>query len=456
MDTPKDRPILVAAAFSASGHMTPLLHISEHLVKRGFQVYFITGAEFKASVEKIGATFVENPFQWEQIYFTQAPKVHDETWVMKYIFGDATPHTHRALKETLERVRREHPGCEVVILHESFAGGLGPFVCGAPLPEGYTSLPKAIVFHSSVYASADDQTPPFGPGFRYDPTPENLALWRSTREAMEPGYQGVVAHYNALYQTLGATRPIKDDFLEFVLSLGDATVLATSPSLEYPIRNKPARLRLIGGLPPKPVSPDFAYPVWWPTITSNAALPAGDANKKRVVFVTQGTIHLDYSELLLPTLKALANRADVIVVATLGARGAELEKKPKDDPAWQLPSNALVIDYLPYNALLPYADVFVSNAGYGGFMHGVMNGVPMVLAGALADKGEVCARAEFAGIAINLAAQKPGEDAIGQAVNRVLADEKFKARAMELKKENDEMDALGTFEGIIWEMVGLK
>jgi UDP:flavonoid glycosyltransferase YjiC (YdhE family) len=450
MDAPKEKPILVAAAFGASGHLTGLLQVSEHLVTRGFQVYFITGAAFKQSVESIGATFIENPFNWEEVLRTRAPKVHDETWIMKYIFGDATPHTHRALRETLERVRREHPDREVVILHEGFAGGLGPFVYGAPLPEGYASLPKAITFHTSVYATEDSSIPPFGPGFRYDPTPENLALWQSTREAMKPAFDDVVAHYNALYQSLGATRAITDGFWDFKLALGDVTVLATSPSLEYPIRNKPTRLRLIGGLPLKPVSPDFAYPTWWPTITSNAALPAGDPDKKKIIFVTQGTIHRDYSELILPTIKVHANRTDVIVVATLGARGAELPDKP------QLPPNALVVDYLPYNALLPYADVFVTNAGYGGFMHGAMNGVPMVLAGTLADKGEVCARAEYARIGINLQSQKPGEDALAQAVDRMLRDETYKARAMELKKENEEMDSLGTFEGIIWELLGRK
>ncbi|KAK4237257.1 glycosyltransferase [Achaetomium macrosporum] len=451
MDAAKDKPILVAAAFNAPGHITGLLHISEHLVKRGFQVYFITGPGFKASVEKIGATFVENPWQWEDLYLTKAPKVHDETWILKHLFGDSTPDAHRALKETLERVRREHPDREVLILHETLAGGLGPFAYGAPLPAGYTSLPKAISFHSSVYISNDHNLPPFGPGFRYDPTPENLALWRSTWDAMEPAFQSVTAHYNALYQSLGATRPITDSFFDFAMKLGDVTALATSPSLEYPIRNKPSRLRLIGGLPVKPVSPDFAYPAWWPTITTNAALPSGDPNKKKVVFVTQGTVHRDYSELILPTLEVLANRTDVIVVATLGARGAAL-----DTPSVEIPANALVIDYLPYNALLPYADVFVSNAGYGGFMHGIMNGVPMVLAGALADKGEVCARAEWAGVAVNLGAQRPGEEAIGQAVNRILGDQKYKARAMELKRENEEMDALGAFEGIIWELVGRK
>ncbi|KAL2135390.1 hypothetical protein VTI74DRAFT_8802 [Chaetomium olivicolor] len=449
MNAPREKPILVATAFNAPGHAAGLMLISEHLVQRGFKIYFITGPSFKASIEKMGAEFVENPWAWEPV-MAQGPPDPDQPWRFKHVFGDSTPDAHRVLKATLERVRREHPNREVVILHESISGGLGPFTYGAPLPEGYSSLPKSINFHTSVYITKDPNFPPFGPGFPYDPTPENLALWRSVRDATEPGLSSIVEHYNALYKALGATRPITAGFFDFLLALGDVTVLATIQSLEYPIPNKPSRLRLIGGLPLKPVDPDFAFPAWWPAITANAALPSDSPDRKKVIFVTQGTVHRDYTEVIIPTIQALAGRTDLIVVATLGARGAEF------DSSVAIPENTIVVDYFPYNAVLPYTDVFVSNAGYGGFMQGVMNGVPMVLAGTIADKAEVCARAEYAGVAVNLRAQKPGQEAIGQAVEKVLKEDRYKIRAMELKWENEGMDALRRIEVIIDELVGGK
>ena len=113
----------------------------------------------------------------------------------------------------------------------------------------------------------------------------------------------------------------------------------------------------------------------------------------------------------------------------------------------------MVVDYLPYEALLPLTDVFVSNAGYGGFMQSVMNGVPMVLAGTAADKAEVCARAEWAGVAVNLRAQTPGEEAIRAAVETVLGNGRYKKRALEVKEENERLDALARFEGIIEELL---
>jgi UDP:flavonoid glycosyltransferase YjiC (YdhE family) len=443
---PKEKPIIVATAFNAPGHTAPLLTISEHLVKQGFSIYFVAGPDFKAPIEKLGAVFVDNPWRWEHLFGNGPPG--DEAWNLKHLFGDSIPVAHRVVKETLERVRREHPDREVLVLHETISNGLAPFLYGAPLPKGYSSLPKVINFHTSIYAIKHEKIPPFGPGLPYDPTPENLALWRSISDAMAPAMTSLVEHYDNHFKALGATRSVTGSFFDMLVGLGDVTVLATSPSLEYPLPVPNPKLRFIGGLPLKPISPTFVYPDWWSTITANAALPADSPDKKKLVFVTQGTVHRDYTEIIIPTINALADRTDVIVVVTLGSRGAELPSTVT------IPSNTIVVDYFPYDAILPYADVFVSNAGYGGFMQGVMNGVPMVMSGTVADKAEVCARAEYAGVAVNLRSAKPGEEAIRAGVEKVLGDKKFKERAVELKKENEALDSLGTLERIIEELTG--
>jgi UDP:flavonoid glycosyltransferase YjiC (YdhE family) len=80
----------------------------------------------------------------------------------------------------------------------------------------------------------------------------------------------------------------------------------------------------------------------------------------------------------------------------------------------------------------------------------------MVLAGTVSDKAQVCARAEWAGVAVNLRAQRPGEEAIREAVARVLGDGKFKARALELKGENEGLNSLRKVEEIIEELSGRK
>ncbi|KAK4108514.1 glycosyltransferase family 1 protein [Canariomyces notabilis] len=369
---------------------------------------------------------------------------------MKHVFADATPTAFRVLKDTLERVREKHPDRKVMMLQDSMALGSAPFMYGAPLPKGYTSFPRVISFHTSIYAAHDYSVPPFGAGMPYDPTPENLAMWRSIYDSIQPQVDDLSSYFNNIYRELGATRPMTGAMLDGIIQACDLMVMATTPSLDYPIASSNPKVRFIGGLPLKPLDPNFAYPDWWPLITANSALPASSPEKKKVVFVSQGTVHRDYTELLIPTLKVLSGRKDLIVIATLGARGAT---PPAELDV--LPDNFKIVDYFPYDALLPHTDVFVSNAGYGGFMHGIMNGVPMVLAGTKADKAEVCQRAEWAGVGVNLRAQNPSGEAIREAVDKVLGDGKFKARALELKKENEQMNCLETFEKIVYEIAAM-
>jgi UDP:flavonoid glycosyltransferase YjiC (YdhE family) len=450
-----EKPILVVTAFNLPGHTAGLMQISEHLAGKGFDIYFITGPDFKASIEKMGAQFVENLWSWQQVSATRPPGFKPTLFSsLQGVFVNSTPQAHRILNETLERVRREHPAREVIIIHESLSSGLAPFLYGAPLPKGYSSLPKIINFHTSIYAarSKEYKLPPFGSPFPYDPhpTPETLAIYDSIHNKMQPDWDDLNAYTNTIFQSLGATRPVTGTFFDQSVSLGDVNVMATSPSLEYPAVQLDPKLRFIGGLPLKPLPPSFVTPVWWPAIAANAALAADSPDKKKVIFVSQGTLSRNYTELVIPAIKTLAEQPNLIVVATLGCRGAEL---PTD---LEIPPNVMVVDYLPYDVLLPYTDVFVSNAGYGGLMHGVMNGVPMVLAGTVSDKAQVCARAEWAGVAVNLRAQRPGEEAIREAVARVLGDGKFKARALELKGENEGLNSLRKVEEIIEELSGRK
>jgi UDP:flavonoid glycosyltransferase YjiC (YdhE family) len=112
----------------------------------------------------------------------------------------------------------------------------------------------------------------------------------------------------------------------------------------------------------------------------------GDGERKRIVAVTQGTIRPDQSELHLPTLQALSSRDDVLTIGILGKRGASLSENTV------VPINARIADFVPYDAILPFCDVFVTNGGYGSFQHAVSHGIPIVVAGDTEEKIEISAR----------------------------------------------------------------
>ncbi|KAK0705461.1 hypothetical protein B0H67DRAFT_384347 [Lasiosphaeris hirsuta] len=447
-----EKPVVVVCAFPASGHTNGLAQVSEYLVKQGFPVYFVIGTEWKASAEKNGIICIENPWYPSIETMTERENIpigHDRIiFDLKYCFADSTPVVFPIFASALMRARDEHPTRKVVILHETLCQAVLPYSLGAPLPAGYDTLPPVINWSTTHNVATDYNVPPFGPGLPYDPTEENKALWRTIHDAMIASAPVLNDYYNALYAPLGVTRRLTEFMWNPIMTFGDVTLFPTSAQADYP-RAGPAakRYKYIGGLPIKPLAADFVYPEWWPRITVNAKLPADQ--RKKVALVTQGTVMHSYDELLVPTIRALAHREDLILVATLGAKGAELDPALLGIP---VPANTIVVDYLPYDAVLPYADVFVSNAGFNGVVHGIMNAVPMLLAGLEADKGEVCMRAEYAGVAVNLRATSPSEAQIVDGFNELLTNKKYKARAVELQEESKELDPLGTVARMVLEL----
>jgi UDP:flavonoid glycosyltransferase YjiC (YdhE family) len=151
--------------------------------------------------------------------------------------------------------------------------------------------------------------------------------------------------------------------------------------------------------------------VWWADLDGS----------RPVVHVTQGTIdNHDFGRLVRPTIEALAEESVLVVVTLGGASAADLGP---------LPANVRVAPFLPYDALLPLTDVFVTNAGFGGVQHALAHGVPIVAAGETEDKPEVCARIEWSGVGINLRTGTPTPLQVADAVAEVLQNPTYRERA---------------------------
>jgi UDP:flavonoid glycosyltransferase YjiC (YdhE family) len=311
----------------------------------------------------------------------------------------------------------------------------------------YSRNASSLSAIASVNWAVGDGVAPYGLSLPPAKTGEDHARYRALYDEMRPAARDTMQYANRVFKSLGATEDLKGEFFyNELICLPDVAFLACSPSLEYPRPDMPPTIKYIGGMPLKPHSTNIVFPEWWSEIQTNAALPPDTPERKKVILLSQGTVNIDnYGELIIPAIEALATRQDVIVIATLGKR----EEKLPHTAA--IPENTKVIDYFPYDAILPLADLFIFNGGYGGFMHGVMNGTPMIFAGTAADKGEVAARAEWAGTSVNLRTSTPTQDMIRNAVDKILSDGGFKANAMKLKTENEAMDALGAIEEQIWE-----
>ncbi|EFX06328.1 udp-glucuronosyl udp-glucosyltransferase [Grosmannia clavigera kw1407] len=440
-----EKPYLLFCAAFMDGHTNPLIRICSGLVKRGFPVTFIAGNQHEKRIRAVGADVVGyepelTAADWEARNAVPAglPQL---LWDLEIVFCRCTTSRWALLKETLERLRSCDPAREIVVVYDTAFMGTAPLMLGAPLPRGFDVRPKVVNVNVIPVTATSIDTGPFGPGLPPDASESGRARNQLINQLMASTiFSGLNASYGRMLREAGATVELEPVCLPHHWPLlSDVSLQMCPASLEYVRSDLPAHIRYVGSLLPDPVSPGFVRPAWWPEVDVGAA--------KKVVVVTQGTIATSYSDLLIPTMAALADRDDLLVVAILGVRGAALSA----DVA--VPANARVVDYLPYEAILPRAAAFVLNAGYGGLIHGVVHGVPMVLAGSTEDKPEVAMRGQCAGVAVNLRTGQPTEAQLREAVDRLLVDPSFRDRVNEIRRENEALGAMDNVEREILRVV---
>lgn len=380
-------PVLVMTAIPMAGHVQPTIHVAQAMVQRGFEVIFITASEFREKVQDAGAEWVEAAkFMTEEdaAARNEIPVPVRVLFDLEKLFLPAIPVRTATVRTVLERIRERDPAREVIVVAESISAAVVGFKYGAPLPRGYDAFPKTIGLNVVPLVVSSDDTAPFGPGLPPDATESGRARNRLLNAGLLEGpFKVIVEKQKQIFTDMGCTRWPERALFDCWLESFDTLFQMCSPSLEYPRADLHPSIRYAGALPKKGISPNYVYPAWWSEIQSNTALPAGAPEKKFVIAVAQGTIATSYDEVIIPTIRALAQREDVIVIALLGVKGASLSADV------EIPANTKVVDYMPYDAALEHADLFVSNGGYGSMTHGVINAVPMVVAGMTEDKTEV-------------------------------------------------------------------
>lgn len=438
------KPLLLFTSFPGDGHTVPLLRVASALAQREYEVAYLGAKMYEQKIAALGFEYFEaiDPFTPEK--FQRLGQLKSQPFgpanlalTMDAVFWETMAARHERLTATLEALKERDPARQIIVIEDSINSSTIAFKYGKPLPKGFDRYPKAIGICPSPLLASSIDTAPAPLGLPMDSTPSGRMRNKAIRKLISEGPNvPLIGARDRALRACGATSLPKHDPMDDFYVNHDALLMLCSPSLDYPITDIPGNVHFMGCLPRQPLNPDLQYPDWWPEVVAAKADPSG----KKVVFVTQGTVSFQPRELIVPTMEALAEREDVLVVVVMGARDARL---PEDVP---VPSNVRVVDYFPYDAVLEYTDVFVSNGGYGGFTHAVTNGVPAVFAGESEEKSEVAARAEYAGFAKNLRTQTPTAEQVREAVDQVLSDGNYKKRAVELKLENEGIDSVTLVE----------
>src|SRR5260370_12122340 len=166
-----------------------------------------------------------------------------------------------------------------------------------------------------------------------------------SREHERVGDEAVARRLEWALKELGGG-PLSMPLVDAVVELADAYLQLTVPSFEFP-RDIPPSVHFVGALP---IIPNQApLPSWAHELDGSS----------KVVLVTQGTVaNHDFGLLIQPTLAALANEPDLLVVVTAGGRAIDAIPGP-------IPGNARLASYLPFEWILPKADALVTDGGFG-------------------------------------------------------------------------------------------
>ena len=155
--------------------------------------------------------------------------------------------------------------------------------------------------------------------------------------------------------------------------------------------------------------------------------------------VSQGTVdNRDPEKLFVPALTALAG-TEHLVVACTGRRHTDALRArfPHD--------NVVVEDWVDFDTLLPRADLFVCNGGYGSIMQALIAEVPICRPASSKAKNDINARLAYRGFGLDLKTERPKPDQIAAGVKRVLGDPSFKqnvARAAEALKASRPLETM--------------
>ena len=207
------------------------------------------------------------------------------------------------------------------------------------------------------------------------------------------------------------------NLFDLLIKKADLLLQSGTPGFEFKRSDIGRNVRFIG-----PVLPYAA--------ASKRTFFFGEKRKQyeKVILITQGTFEPDSSKLIVPALEALKDSDYLVIVTTTGNGTADLRKLYPQ-------ANILIEDFIPFNQVMPLADIFISNGGYGGVLLSIANKLPMVVAGIHEGKNEINARVGYFKLGINLKTETPAVSAIRNAVEEVLYNDIYRQNTTELSEE---------------------
>jgi MGT family glycosyltransferase len=375
----------LVAAFGDPGHVFPTIALGRALRERGHEVTIETWEERRAAVEGAGLGFAA-----AEEYRMFPPPDPDSPE------GEHAAEAARALLPLLEEMRPHVVVSDILTLAPSLAAEKA----GVPLA---TLIPH-------IYPVVEPGLPFFAIGLKPPRTPLGRAVWRTGQRALNIGLEHGRRDLNRQRERLDL--PPVERFHGGIST--ELALVGTFPQLEYP-RQWPAGVEITG-----PMTFEIPHPDIEP--------PPGEAP---LVLVAPSTAHDSENHLVRTALAALADEP-VRVVATTNR---VVPQRPIE-----VPSNAVLVDWLSYSQLMPIASLVISHGGHGTVARALSAGTPVLICPIIGDMSETAMRVDWAGCGLSVPWRLCQPAPLRWAAQRLLEDRSFAERAGELAAWAQEHD----------------
>ena len=402
------------ASVPLEGHFNPLTGLAVHLKNQGYEVRWYTGNSFTEKLKKL---------QIPHCPFRKATEVTQEN--LDDVFPQRSQHKSQIGKMKFDMInyfilKTPEYFDDLLHIHREFSFDL--LICdmlfiASTLVQQQLGIPVVCVGIAPLASTSIDLAPPglgLTPSTGFFGSNKQALLRFLTKHVI---FREITAVYNRMLAAYGI-KPEPGVFIDTQIRRADLYLQSGTPGFDYNRSDLPANVRFVGPLLPCNVR--RARPFF-----EEAKLK----NYKKVILVTQGTVERDLEKLIVPTLEAFKDTSYLVIVTTGGSPQTNRLR------ARFLQKNIIISEFLDFNQIMPHADLFVTNGGYGGVLLSITHQLPMVTAGLHEVKNEITARVGYFKLGINLKTETPTPEQIQKSVSKVLNDSQYKRNVVRLSDE---------------------
>lgn len=407
---------ILFANVPADGHFNPLTGLAAHLKEEGYDVRWYTSERYAPKIKKLGIptypfiTAMDVDIEKAETLFPDREKQKGQIAKLNYdiinIFIKRGPEYYTDIRA----IYRSFP-FDLLVADITF-GAL-------PLVKEHMGIP-AVGIGVVPIAETSKDLPPMGMGM----LPANTIWGKLKHTALRFIADNILFRKsNKVLKEMLAPYNMQPDGNMFDTITRKSTLVLQSgtPGFEYHRSDLGENIRFVGPLLPHQTAKKEKW--FDPRLMAY----------EKIILLTQGTVERDVEKIIVPTLQAFQN-TDKLVVVTTGGSGTEALRE-------RFPSNNIIIeDFIPFDDVMPYANVYVTNGGYGGVLLSIQNKVPLVVGGVHEGKLEINARVEYFQLGVNLRTEKPTVEAVKRAVEEVISNGVYAQKVKALSQEFSRYD----------------